>query len=196
MTRWKRLFYYLILNVLVSACTVWTVLSVWEWRNPEFSGVLPAISLTRTTASPEVQKTTLEANSTQEEVTLASTVTADETQEASNPVAVNPETESSQVSISNIFGMGVLDTERVRIIYSGGEQISLFGWKLQDDNGHEFAFPELTLFSKGTVEIHTAAGTDNVNTLYWGLDEPIWETGVRAVLLDSEGDVRNTYLVP
>ncbi len=33
--RWKRLFYYLIINVLVSACTVLTVLYAWERWRPE-----------------------------------------------------------------------------------------------------------------------------------------------------------------
>ena len=35
MRHWKRLFYYLIINVLVSACTVVTVLSLWQRYQPE-----------------------------------------------------------------------------------------------------------------------------------------------------------------
>lgn len=35
MRHWKRLFYYLIINVFVSACTVVTVLTIWERLNPD-----------------------------------------------------------------------------------------------------------------------------------------------------------------
>lgn len=35
MRHWKRLFYYLIINVLVSACTVVTVLALWQRYQPE-----------------------------------------------------------------------------------------------------------------------------------------------------------------
>jgi LysM repeat protein len=35
MRHWKRLFYYLIINVIVSACTVVTVLTIWERLNPD-----------------------------------------------------------------------------------------------------------------------------------------------------------------
>ena len=35
MRHWKRLFYYLIINVLVSACTVLAVLTIWERTHPE-----------------------------------------------------------------------------------------------------------------------------------------------------------------
>jgi LysM repeat protein len=34
MTRWKRLFYYLIINIAVSACTTLVVLTVWERTHP------------------------------------------------------------------------------------------------------------------------------------------------------------------
>jgi hypothetical protein len=35
MKNWKRLFYYLIINVLVSACTVISILYYWERTHPE-----------------------------------------------------------------------------------------------------------------------------------------------------------------
>ncbi len=35
MRHWKRLFYYLIINVIVSACTVFAVLTYWERTHPE-----------------------------------------------------------------------------------------------------------------------------------------------------------------
>ncbi len=43
MSQWKRLVYYLMINVLVSACTVLVVLTIWERRfAPEVPVLLPA----------------------------------------------------------------------------------------------------------------------------------------------------------
>lgn len=44
MTRWKRLLYYLLINVAVSACTVWVVLSLWERTHPPVIPTSVAIS--------------------------------------------------------------------------------------------------------------------------------------------------------
>ena len=49
MRHWKRLFYYLIINVLVSACTVVTVLTLWQRYQPEipfFGDVNPLALIT------------------------------------------------------------------------------------------------------------------------------------------------------
>lgn len=40
MTRWKRLFYYLSINILVSGCTTLAVLMYWERSHPSFFGDL------------------------------------------------------------------------------------------------------------------------------------------------------------
>lgn len=46
MKRWKRLFYYLLINVLVSACTTVAVLVAWDrTHDPAPGGVIPQISL-------------------------------------------------------------------------------------------------------------------------------------------------------
>jgi len=46
MKRWKRLFYYLLINVLISACTTVAVLVAWDrTHDPAPGGVLPQISL-------------------------------------------------------------------------------------------------------------------------------------------------------
>lgn len=49
MRNWKRLFYYLIINVFVSACTVVTVLTIWEYTHPEaplLSQIIPIAQIT------------------------------------------------------------------------------------------------------------------------------------------------------
>jgi LysM repeat protein len=41
MRRWTRLFYYLSINVIVSACTIMVVLTIWDRMHPLPSGELP-----------------------------------------------------------------------------------------------------------------------------------------------------------
>ena len=53
--RWKRLIYYLTLNILVSACTVLVILYYWETYRPLETGTEPApIVLATSTATPPV----------------------------------------------------------------------------------------------------------------------------------------------
>lgn len=70
MRHWKRLFYYLIINVIVSACTVFAVLTYWERTHPEMpilSQVNPFVLITP--MSPRALFPTYEP----EEVTLENT---------------------------------------------------------------------------------------------------------------------------
>ncbi len=51
--RWKRLLYYLMINVIVSACTVFAVLTIWERRNaPAVAVIFPS---QKTQANPVSQ---------------------------------------------------------------------------------------------------------------------------------------------
>lgn len=58
MKRWKRLFYYLLFNVLVSACTVVAVLTLWERTRPSMpvTGGLAATLLAKIPSQPVATK--------------------------------------------------------------------------------------------------------------------------------------------
>ncbi|MDL1911503.1 lamin tail domain-containing protein [Chloroflexi bacterium CFX6] len=100
------------------------------------------------------------------------------------------------VEIVSIVGAGTLDAEWVIVRNAGGEPINLSGWQLQDSDRRVFTFPNLTLNTGGAVQIHTISGTNTVIDLYWGLNDPIWESGEEAQLLDPSGNVRAVYTVP
>ena len=58
MNRWKRLLYYLIINVLVSSCTILTILTIWERTNrPLIETVEPALQSNASTATHRVVAT-------------------------------------------------------------------------------------------------------------------------------------------
>jgi len=100
------------------------------------------------------------------------------------------------VEIVSIIGAGTLDAEWVIIRNVGGEALNLANWQLKDENRHVFTFPNLTLNTGGAVQIHTISGTNTVIDLYWGLGEPVWNSGEEAQLLDPSGFVRALYTVP
>jgi hypothetical protein len=66
-----------------------------------------------------------------------------------------------------------------------------------DEDGHVYTFGQVTLFGDGAgVLVHTETGQDNSTDLYWGLEEPVWESGEVVTLLDAGGEAQATFAVP
>jgi len=169
MARWKPLGPYLLLNVVVSALTTLLVLAIWARSQP--SGVeQPSLQAGENGDNPALQ-------------------TSGSNGEEGGSVI-------SQLAISSVVGAGDLNSECVLIQYVGDGEVSLAGWQLQDEEGNTFTFPGLTMFSGGAVTVHTAAGTNTVVDLYWGLEQAIWREGEQVILLDPDGNVAATYFVP
>jgi len=178
MQSWRRLFYFLLLNVLVSAVTTWAVVTI-VLRNytPPADQAIPTLIRQTDSVDGEVVIT--------------------------EPALSNPDlTEAPQdvvaelLEIESVIGAGVLDTERVVIQHIGEKEVSLFGWQLQDQDGHVYSFPALTIFSGGAVTVFTRTGTSTVVELFWGQDEAIWQPGEIAYLLDPQGEIQAVYTIP
>lgn len=191
MSRWKRLVYYLLLNVIVSACTVWSALWIWEWRSPKFDGALPRFSQTEEPRGPE-DVSFLQAT------VAAATINSQINQPAfqGDSVLETSEPGDTEVAIANVFGAGVLDTERIRIVNEGQASVNLAGWKLVDGDENTYTFPQLTLYPKSAVELHNKAGVDDVKHLYWGLEEAIFTSGEILTLTNSQGVSVDVFTVP
>ncbi|HSG26064.1 MAG TPA: lamin tail domain-containing protein [Anaerolineales bacterium] len=178
MRSWRRIVYFLLLNVLVSAVTTWAVVTIFL-RDGSPLAEQSAPTLVRQTASPDGQ--------------LVVTLPADS---GSEPLDEDIEVVPEVLEIERVIGIGELDTERVIIQHIGEKEISLLNWQIQDQNGHIFTFPALTIFKGGNVNIFTRKGTSTVVDLYWGLDEAIWQAGEKAFLLDPQGEVKAVYTIP
>lgn len=100
------------------------------------------------------------------------------------------------VEIVSVVGAGTLNAEVVMIRYTGEGELNLLGWQLRDEDRNTYKFPALILYKGGAVQVHTAGGIDTVVDLYWGLREPVWQSGEAVSLIDSQGVVRAVYLVP
>jgi LysM repeat protein len=82
MRKWKRLFYYLIINVFVSACTVVTVLTIWEYTHPQMPLLSQFIPIAQIT--PLSPRALFPGFETQEMTSTPSPTPTEVTEELSN----------------------------------------------------------------------------------------------------------------
>lgn len=165
MTSWKRTLPFLLLNVLVSGLTTFLVLTWWEQSHQ--------------TARPA------SANPPAATQSVASTL----------PTAAQAPTGDTNITIENVFGVGDYQTEVVEIKRESDSDLVLTGWKLRDESGHEYTFPNLTL-KKGAIRIYTRSGSDSVIELFWGLPEAVWQAGELVTLVDTQGTLQASYRIP
>jgi Lamin Tail Domain len=111
------------------------------------------------------------------------------------PATLNPNIDIP-VEIVSVIGAGTLSAEWVVVQNAGKDPLNLSGWQLKDSGHNVFVFPNLTLNGGGAVQIHSISGTNTVIDLYWGLTNPVWQSGEEAQLLDPSGNVRAVYTVP
>ncbi len=171
MNFWKRIFPYLIINIIVSAATTLIVLTVWDRvQNPQLpsgTGGIPEATLAN---NPEA------ASTPQAQPTL-------------------PPLDSPVIRIETVIGAGDLSTETVQLQRVGEGDLQLAGWRLEGNN-LKYTFPALTLNKNGSVRLYSRAGQSTVIELYWGLDSAAWKSGDTIVLYDSNGDQRASYAIP
>jgi LysM repeat protein len=278
MKRWKRLLYYLSINVLVSTCTILAVLLIWDRvRQTEIDdGVLPAQSQSNATLTSEeavsigaggepensplepgallptstprptavptraTRVYTVESGDTlgiiasKFEVDLEELIAANDLADpnvlevgqeiiipggsgliptvtplpdeaeigSSTELPLDPTatfaqvTGNPEVEIESVVGAGDFNSERVMIRRTGTGDLPLAGWQILEESGKVYVFPQLNLYEGGAVTLYTRAGQSTVVELFWGLDEPLWESGETVILLDNTGEVRATYRVP
>jgi LysM repeat protein len=269
MKEWKRLVYYLFINILVSACTTFAVLYFWDRTHPLQAGEPSLVAMAPASAGGQVISATLTMTGTLQSAAVSlptGTPTTDPYENAikyivkpddtmgviadrfdvpldvllsynqlKDPnalsvgqpiyIPVTPEpgiaetqaatsTPQSQATgqpqasgspaataqpahivITAVIGPGDLSAEHVFLSLTGEGEISLAGWKLEDQNGNAFTFPQLQLY-KGAINVWTQNGTPNAKDLYWGLQSPVWQSGETVTLRDDKGKVQATYKIP
>lgn len=103
------------------------------------------------------------------------------------------------IQIKNIVGAGDLEAERVLLKFVGEGELNMTGWRLEDEDGNVFLFPQtprLILYRDGAIYIFTKSGVNSVIELFWGRSESAWQSGETATLRDVDGKVRATYQIP
>ncbi|NQS91154.1 MAG: lamin tail domain-containing protein [Chloroflexi bacterium] len=174
MNQAKKLLFYIVINIIVSAVTIIGVLYLWE--NTRLKTVL--------FISPDTPAEVSVPDSSQAEGDQPSNL---------------------QIEIKEVGGVGNLATEYVllsRPASDSTDTISLQNWSIKDENNHEYVILEqsgvasLDLHGQGAVNIYTKEGDSNPIELYLGLSDPIWEPGETVTLIDPNGEIHDTYLIP
>ncbi len=169
MSTLKRILPFLILNILISAATTFVVLNLWGGNS--------------------------QAASSASVPTLAAVVLP------TNPPPVQPqvpvETPSSEklVEIQDVQGPGDLNNEMVLLRRLGDGDLRLTGWRLEDQSGKIFTFPELVLNKGGSIRVYTRTGQNSALNLYWGLNQAVWQAGGTVLLLDGRGVQQASFTI-
>jgi endonuclease YncB( thermonuclease family) len=97
-----------------------------------------------------------------------------------------------------------INGEYVRIYNRGARALSLNGWWLRDSSTRRYHFPNGVVIQPGQhLIVHVGKGDDLPETLYWGLNTPVFENqndakgiGDGAYLFDPQGDMRAWIFYP
>jgi hypothetical protein len=160
----KKVFPYLLLNILVSAVTMLAVILIWNAFHPSVNATDRPNGLT--------------------------------TGPVKTSVADLPPLDQKTVEIQSVFMPSELNYEKLSLKNTGTDPIDLSGWSLTNAQGEKFIFPTLTLYPNGGVDIYSKAGVNTAVELFWNGTHSFWKSGETAVLSDSAGDERSSYLIP
>lgn len=170
----SRLIIFILLNIIISGLTTLVVIMLWERTHP---------------------RATVETESISEIIT-----SPDAELSVENPeTAITFVKEDISVTIYTVVGAGNLDAEYVEIRNLSNGPVDPAGWQLVDEDGHVFIFPSSpswVLNSGGAVKILSKKGNNSVIELFWQSDEPIWQSGETAILIDADGNTIATYSIP
>jgi hypothetical protein len=109
---------------------------------------------------------------------------------------VLPPLDEKTIEIQSVFLPGELNYEKISLKNVGADPINLVNWTLSNSEGDDLVLPELTLYPNGAVDVYSRAGINTAVELFWNASHAIWRPGGTAVLLDSAGEERSSYLTP
>lgn len=111
------------------------------------------------------------------------------------PTSTPPPFDEINVVIEEITGASDLLRETL-VILNKGAGTSLKDWKLEGSSLGVFVFPDIFLFSGGSIRIHTAAGENTPSDLYLNQGEPAWSPGTTIILSDANNAEISKFTVP
>jgi len=99
------------------------------------------------------------------------------------------------VVVNEVAGPGDLLRETL-VILNKGAGARLFDWKLKGSSLGIFVFPDIFLFSGGSIRIHTSAGENTASDLYLNQGEAAWPPGTIIILNDNKDVEISRFTVP
>ncbi len=111
------------------------------------------------------------------------------------PTSTPPPFDEINIGVSEVIGAGDLLRETL-VILNKGAGTSLRDWKLEGSPLGVFIFPDIFLFSGGSIRIHTAAGENTPTDLYLNQGEAAWPSGTTITLSDANNSEIASFMVP
>ena len=171
MNQAKKLLFYIVLNIIVSAVTILAVLYIWE-------------------------KTQLKDFLLETDGQVSSSTGVETEGENSEDLLIEIGEVGGVGNLATEYirlerpGSGPDDT----VSLQGWRLVD------EDNNDfvilEQSGLPSLDLHGQGAVNIYSKEGASNPIELYLGLDSPLWEPGELISLVDPEGNVHDTYQIP
>ncbi len=127
--------------------------------------------------------------------TPTATITAVSVTPPPLPTSTPPPFDEVNVVVNEINGAGDLLRETL-VILNQGAGTSLNEWKLEGSPLGIFVFPDIFLFSGGSIRIHTTAGQNTPSDLYLNQGEAAWPSGTTIILSDASDNTITTFIVP
>jgi len=174
MNQAKKLLFYIVLNIVVSAITIIGVLYLWE--NTKLKNML--------FDSSDIPAEVESGNPSSDEVAVTETLLIEIGE------------------VGGISNLATEYVRLVRPGSEPEDTISLKDWSIKDENNHQYNILEqsgvasLDLHGQGAVNIYTKEGDSNPIELYLDLSDPIWQPGETVTLIDPEGEVHDIYMIP
>ncbi len=82
------------------------------------------------------------------------------------------------------------------VIINRGAGTSLKDWKLEGSPLGIFIFPDIFLFSGGSIRIHTAAGENTASDLFLNQGESAWPPGTIIILSNAKNGEISRFTMP
>lgn len=111
------------------------------------------------------------------------------------PTFTPPPFDQIKVVISEVTGAGDLFQETL-VILNQGAGTSLKGWKLEGSPLGVVTFPDIFLFSGGSIRIHTVAGENTASDVFLNQGEAAWPPGTTIILSNASNAEISRFKVP
>lgn len=100
------------------------------------------------------------------------------------------------IRIGVLEGAGNLLSEAVSIVNDSNIALNLQGWQLEREGGPVYTFGNVSLFPGGNIWVHSRDGSNTSVALYWNQPAAVWPSGAVVRLVNPQGSVVASYVVP
>ena len=116
--------------------------------------------------------------------------------EAAPTATSTPAATGQGLRIGAVESPGSSLSEAISLVNDSNLAVNLQGWQLAREGGPTYTFESVSIFPGGSLWIHSRAGSNTSVALYWGEENPIWQSGAVIQLRNPQGELVTSAIVP